>query len=97
MANSKTEKLIHSEVDALIEKGMVTEQELREAESRIRKQSNIDVAYIATNPFKLVVNHKSVQKDEWAQVNSSKYNKGNQPPTPPARACVLACGCACMD
>ena len=77
IANSKTEKLIHSEVDALIEKGMVTEQDLRDAESRIRKQSNIDVAYIATNPFKLVVSHKSIEKDEWAQVNSSKYAKGN--------------------
>lgn len=89
IANSKTETLIHSEVDALIAKGMVTEQELREAEARIRKQSNIDVAYIATNPFKLVVSHKSVEKDEWAQVNYSKYNKGNLPPTTFC-ACVSA-------
>lgn len=51
----------------------------QEAEGKIRKQSNAEIAYIATNPFKLVVNHKSAHKDEWAQMNSNQAQKGASP------------------
>ena len=65
-------------MDTLIARGTVTEQELRDAEARIRKQSNIDVAYIATNPFKLVVNNKSADRDDWAVMNSAQVAKGEK-------------------
>jgi len=43
IANSKTEQLIVSEVDKLIAIGTVSEHELRDAEAKIRKQSNLCV------------------------------------------------------
>jgi hypothetical protein len=55
---------------------LIYEFSWQEAEGRIRKQSNAEIAYIATNPFKLVVNHKSAHKDEWAQMNTNQAAKG---------------------
>lgn len=51
----------------------------QEAEARIRKQSNSEITYIATNPFKLVVSHKSADRDEWAQMNSAQAKRGILP------------------
>lgn len=76
MANSKTEALINKEVDDLIDKGHVTEQDLRDAEARIRKQSNAEIAVIATSPFTSVLANKCAEKDEWAQLNSAQAFRG---------------------
>lgn len=55
----------------------------QDAEARIRKQSNTEIAYVATNPFKLVVNHKSAHKDEWAMMNNNQAARGTVPLTLP--------------
>ena len=76
IASSKTEALIHSEVDALINKGRVTEEDLRTAEAKIRQQSNSEISYIATNPFKRVIDHKSEGEDAWAKMVDARAAKG---------------------
>ncbi len=69
ISNSKTEKMIEQEVDRLMNMEKVTEEILQEVETRVRKQSNDEIAYIVTNPFKNVTAFKSGARDEWAAMN----------------------------
>jgi hypothetical protein len=69
ISNSKTEKLIEQEVDRLMNMDKVSEDVLHEVEARVRKQSNDEIAYIVTNPFKNVTSFKSGARDEWAAMN----------------------------
>lgn len=69
ISNSKTERLVESEVDRLMGMDKVTEDVLHEVETRVRRQSNDEIAFIVTNPFKNVTSHKSGAKDEWAAMN----------------------------
>ena len=50
--DSKTEQLIHSEVDRLLCKPKVAEKDLQEVENKVRKQSNEEISWITSNPFK---------------------------------------------
>eukprot|EP00960_Hanusia_phi_P063100 765368-Hanusia_phi.AAC.2 len=50
--DSKTEQLIQSEVDRLLSKPKVSEKDLQEVEQRVRKQSNEEISWITSNPFK---------------------------------------------
>jgi hypothetical protein len=69
LSNSKTEALINTEVERLMGMSKVTEEDLVEVENRVRKQSNDEVAFIATNPFKNVTASKSGATDEWAMMS----------------------------
>ena len=46
----------------------VTEQDLHDVEALVRQQSNEEIAWITTNPFKRVTAFKSGATDEWAMV-----------------------------
>ena len=59
IANSKTEAVINKEVDALMSMSKVTEKDLHAVEARVRQQSNEEIAWITTNPFKRVTAYKS--------------------------------------
>ena len=68
IANSKTEAQINEEVDKLMTMPKVTEADLHAVEGRVRQQSNEEIAWITTNPFKRVTAYKSGARDEWAMV-----------------------------
>ena len=53
IANSKTESIINGEVDKLMNMTKVTEADLHAVEGRVRQQSNEEIAWITTNPFKV--------------------------------------------
>jgi len=76
ISNSKTERLVHSEVERLMAMDRVTEDVLHEVEARVRKQSNDEIAFIVTNPFKNVTSHKSGAQDEWAAMNEMVVRAG---------------------
>lgn len=78
IANSKTEQLINSEIDRLLAVGVVSEDDLRETEAKVRKQSNEEIGTIATNPFKRILAHKSGETDDWAQMHKKKLQEGMQ-------------------
>lgn len=54
----------------------VTEQDLYAVEARVRQQSNEEIAWITTNPFKRVTAYKSGAQDEWAMVNELMVKAG---------------------
>jgi hypothetical protein len=68
IANSKTEAVINQQVDRLMSISKVTEQDLHDVEALVRQQSNEEIAWITTNPFKRVTAYKSGATDEWAMV-----------------------------
>ena len=68
IANSKTEAVINQQVDRLMSISKVTEQDLHDVEALVRQQSNEEIAWITTNPFKRVTAFKSGATDEWAMV-----------------------------
>lgn len=78
IAQSKTEKMVHKEVDELMKLRKVSEQDLHEIEAKVRKVSNEEVAFLVTNPFKRVTAFKSGAKDEWAQMNDMVVKAGRE-------------------
>ena len=76
LANSRTEALVNGEVDRLMQLRKVTEHDLLEVESKVRKQSNEEIGMISTNPFKRVTSFKSGAKDEWAIMNDLMVKAG---------------------
>lgn len=54
----------------------VTEQDLHDVEALVRQQSNEEIAWITTNPFKRVTAFKSGATDEWAMVNDLMVKAG---------------------
>jgi len=54
----------------------VTEADLHAVEGRVRQQSNEEIAWITTNPFKRVTAYKSGAQDEWAMVNELMVKAG---------------------
>lgn len=76
IANSKTESIINAEVDKLMNMTKVTEADLHAVEGRVRQQSNEEIAWITTNPFKRVTAFKSGAQDEWAMVNELMVKAG---------------------
>lgn len=77
IANSKTESVINAEVDKLMNMTKVTEADLHAVEGRVRQQSNEEIAWITTNPFKRVTAFKSGAQDEWAMVNELMVKAGS--------------------
>ena len=55
----------------------VTEADLHAVEGRVRQQSNEEIAWITTNPFKRVTAFKSGAQDEWAMVNELMVKAGS--------------------
>lgn len=76
IADSKTERLVNTEVDRLMQMSKVTEDVLHEVENRVRKQSNDEIALLVTNPFKNVTAFKSGASDEWAVMNDMVVKAG---------------------
>jgi len=76
IAHSKTEALVQREVDALMKLPKVSEENLHTLEAKIRKQSNDEIAFIVTNPFKRVTAYKSGARDEWAAMNEMVVKAG---------------------
>ena len=76
IANSKTEATINKEVDRLMSMVKVTEKDLHAVEALVRQQSNEEIAWITTNPFKRVTAYKSGAQDEWAMVNELMVKAG---------------------
>jgi len=76
IADSKTERLVNSEVDRLMSMTKVTEDDLHAVENKVRRQSNDEIAFIVTNPFKNVTSFKSGAADEWAAMNDMVVRAG---------------------
>jgi len=76
IADSKTERLVKSEVDRLMNMDRVTEDILHDVENKVRRQSNDEIAFIVTNPFKNVTSFKSGASDEWAAMNDMVVRAG---------------------
>jgi len=74
--DSKTEQLIQSEVDRLLSKPKVSEKDLQEVEQRVRKQSNEEISWITSNPFKRVTVFRAGANDEWALMNDKVVQAG---------------------
>jgi len=54
----------------------VTEKDLHAVEALVRQQSNEEIFWITTNPFKRVTAYKSGAQDEWAMVNELMVKAG---------------------
>mmetsp|Transcript_19563 Transcript_19563/g.64966 ORF Transcript_19563/g.64966 Transcript_19563/m.64966 type:complete len:197 (-) Transcript_19563:730-1320(-) len=74
--DSKTEQLIRSEVDRLLSKPKVAEKDLQEVENKVRKQSNEEISWITSNPFKRVTVFRAGANDEWALMNAKVVEAG---------------------